>query len=144
MLWSLLEMTLLLSYRNMGELFTSDRYVELPFVAISDIFCCFYPSREVIDAISIINYLTAFFVYSDSFQVLIADWMFCQRISLYTLWYYYYLLYYYLLQCASYFSNSNICIWLCLIGGLLHKYVHNFYNNCGLHYILSKNGSDHV
>ena len=59
-------MIFLLSYRNIGEIFTNDRYTHSNYFRDGNLVCLF---REVIDVTSKITYLGAIFVYSDSIQV---------------------------------------------------------------------------
>lgn len=70
-LWSFFEMVFLLSYRNIGQLFTTDRYTNGHYVLFSD---SLYFCREVIDVIGTMTFLGALFVYSDNLQVSINDY----------------------------------------------------------------------
>ena len=62
-------MIFFLSYRSIGELFTSDRFVWAILLLWSGMIRMHY--RDVIDTIGTITYLLSMFVYSDNIQVII-------------------------------------------------------------------------
>ena len=71
-------MIVCLSYRNMGEIFTSDKYVSSWLAMVNCYHCiitemcthvCIYVHRDVVEAITVVDYLLSVLVYSDSFQV---------------------------------------------------------------------------